>query len=164
MVRLSRILMLPAVVNVLLATLVIVIWYFYNPKSAPPPTDNVIAQLEWDINDFTPNEADERKNIAAIESKPLFHESRKPAIVTPVHKPVTPDSRSKLNDIKIRGIVYKDQDSIAYLYNRLKDTEHKLHEGESLDGWKIKSITKTEVILVRDGDQGRLSLIGKTAQ
>lgn len=162
--KLSRILILPAVVNIFLASLVIIIWYFYNPQSSPQVPVDATSNLDWALQDITQFTTSDSMKLAAIETQPLFHQTRKPAIIKPVKKPEIQDSRSSLNDFQLKGIVYKEMGSIAYVHNRLKNIEHQLHEGDSLDSWKIKSITKTEIVLVRDSQRGMLSLLGKTTQ
>jgi hypothetical protein len=160
--------MLPVTANIILALAVLVIWIFFNPqaiskKSVADSPESLSAYLHVNRTQAATIDNNALNKYASLKGQPLFHATRKPAQIEVAPPEPVIDTRIKLQDFQLKGIVYKSNgDNIAYLINRLDNVEHKAIKGDKIEGWSIDDISRTEVRMARDSEQGTLSLMGGT--
>lgn len=151
------------IVNSILALAYIWILIFYDPTSPSGPIVAAKPTVDWAIPD-TPNTGSlSLASFSALTEKPLFHQTRKPAVLKRAVEPRVTDTRTQIDDLQLKGIVYKGkQQNIAYIYNRLDSNDYKVRQGDQIAGWQILNITRNKVRLVRDEESGSLNLFANT--
>ncbi|MDB0047359.1 hypothetical protein N9F21_01915 [Porticoccaceae bacterium] len=153
----------PLIVNSILVLSFIWIWIFYNPKLLSEPISTLTPTVDWELPNASSTESSSLASFITLTEKPLFHQTRKPAVLKRDVEPKVPDTRTKIDDFQLKGIVYKGkQENVAYIYNRLDSNDYRVRQGEQIAGWQIVEITRNEVRLVRDEQSGSLSLFANT--
>ncbi len=121
-----------------------------------------LEKVEVNIDQLSESE------LSSITQKDLFRNSRKNSEPRPP-KPVVPikdksiqnrkDKRvqsinsSNLSKIKLIGIVLVGEQKVAVFYDKNKNIKINRAIGEDINGWKISSITKVQVVLSKNGQE-----------
>ena len=153
----------PLIMNSILVLSFIWIWIFYNPKSPSGAISTPPPPVDWELPDASNTESSSSSSLIALTKNPLFHQTRRPAVLKRDVEPKVPDTRTQIDDLLLKGIVYKGkQENIAYIYNRFDSNDYRVRQGDQIAGWQILEITRSEVRLVRDEKSGSLNLFANT--
>ena len=106
-----------------------------------------------------PKEAGTRKPIEAYDeilAHPVFFKSREPFIPPPDPSPEPADTHETAvladPNLAVGGVVIKDGLTKAFLFSRDESVAGTwVSQGETVQGWQVKSITKSGVVLEQGG-------------
>lgn len=155
---------IPITINIVLIFLLIWIWLVYNPQAAIETPDQSTSAADWNPGVINKPGIGSADQFVAMERRPLFHQTRKPAVLQVERKPMPVNNGVQLNDLQLKGIVYKGkQRNVAYIYNRRDSTDHRVQEGDKVSGWHIEQIRRNEIQLTGPNQQsGTLTLFANT--
>jgi uncharacterized protein YxeA len=91
--------------------------------------------------------------------RPLFNESRKPIVETPVDQAKQEENNAQLDDWSLIG-VYNKNNQLTALFSKKNESRKylKLTTNQQISGWVLKEIRLNEVILQQAGQQTSIQL------
>ena len=92
-----------------------------------------------------------RDAYAEVVTRPLFSPTRRPPVVA---------APGKLSEFKLTGTVMSAQGRLALLSQRSPPKIERIVQGQTFQGWLVKSIDSHHVILERDGNLAEMGYSG----
>jgi type II secretory pathway component PulC len=92
-----------------------------------------------------------RDAYAEVVTRPLFSPTRRPPVVV---------GPGNLSEFKLTGTIISPQGRYALLSQRSRSKIERIVQGQTFQGWRVKSIDSDHVILERDGNLAEMGYSG----
>jgi type II secretory pathway component PulC len=92
-----------------------------------------------------------RDAYAEVATRPLFSPTRRPPVVV---------GPGDLSEFKLTGTIMSPQGRYALLAQRSRPKIERIVQGQTFQGWRVKSIESGHVILERDGNLAEIGYSG----
>lgn len=138
----------------------------YVAESIAPDINNPVKNTAISVEEVNTIKATDNINdYAVISQKPLFTLDRKPFTPAPVEETKTiktqPKAKKKAAEtgkLRLNAVILSGDKKIALILDEKNKTLARVHEGENINGWEIKTVESHAAILSKGTNEMLLEL------